>query len=205
MSWALAIGAGRAALSWAWGALRKHAGLLPYVAAAFALWWLWGGKQDALAERDRARTAQAAADAATSREIAAHRKTKDDYRAAQAEAARLDAERIAREKARQQEINDAASKDYAQRLADLRARYQRLLGNAQAGSAAGGATGNVAVPGLPAAPGGTAGAADLRLAGAAGLCLTPEERLKAAEQSAQLDALIGAVVHLTENAGASPS
>ncbi|MFC0683555.1 hypothetical protein [Novosphingobium clariflavum] len=196
------VGVAKKVLPWAWGAIRKHSRLLPYLAAAALVWWLWSGRQDALQQRDTARAALAAANAATATEIAAHRKTKDDYRAAQAAAARLDAERITREKARQQEINDAASKDYAQRLADLRARYQRLLGNAQPGSAAGGATGNVAVPGLPAAPGGTAGAADIRLAGAAGECLSPTERLIAAEQAAQLDALILAVERLSAKIGA---
>lgn len=197
------VGVAKKVLSWAWGGIRKHSALLPYLAAAALVWWLWSGRQEAIQQRDTARAALAAANAATATEIAAHRKTKDDYRAAQAEAARLDAERITREKARQQEINDAASKDYAASLAALRARYQRLLDNARAGSPAGGATGNVAVPGLSTAPGGTAGAADLRLAGAAGECLTPAEQLMAAEQAAQLDALILAVERLSGKIGAS--
>ncbi|WP_185998221.1 hypothetical protein ACLIMP_04215 [Novosphingobium aerophilum] len=196
---ALAVAAvAKKALSWVLDVIKAHSGLLSYVAAAFILWWLWSGKQDAIAERD-------AANAATTAAVAAHQKTKDDYRAAQAEAARLDAERIAREKARQQEINDAASKDYAQRLADVRARYQRLLGDAQTGNAAGSTTGNVTVPGLLSAPGGIDGAADLRLAGAAGLCLTPQERLIAAEQAVQLDALIDAVEKLAASQSSKPS
>lgn len=187
---ALAVAAvAKKALSWVCGAIKAHSRILPYAAAAFALWWLWSGKKDAIAERD-------AANAATTAAIAAHQKTKDDYRAAQAEAARLDAERIAREKARQLEINDAVSKDHAASLAALRARYQRLLDNAKAGSAAAGATGNVAMSGLSTAPGRTAGSADLRLAGATGECLTPDERLIAAEQAIQLDALIEAVWRL---------
>ena len=190
------VGVAKKVLPWAWGAIRKHSALLPYLAAAALVWWLWSGRQDALQQRDTARAALAAANAATATEIAAHRKTKDDYRAAQAEAARLDAERITREKARQQEINDAASKDYAASLAALRTRYQRLLDSARAGSAAGSAAGNDAVSGLSASPGGTAGAANLRLAGTAGECLTPAERLMAAEQALQLNDLIDAVERL---------
>lgn len=203
MSWVGALGIAKVAMSWALGAIKKHSALLPCLVAAALVWWLWSGRQDALQQRDTARAALAAANAATATEIAAHRKTKADYRAGQAEAARLDAERITREKARQQEINDAATKAYAASLTALRARYQRLLDSARAGSPAGGATGNVAVPSLSAAPGGTAGAADLRLAGAAGECLTPAERLMAAEQAAQLEALIGAVERLSGKIGAS--
>lgn len=176
----------KSALSWAWGGIWRHRGVIALGIAAIALWAECGRLS---AERDAANLKAAA-------EKTAHQKTKDDYRAAQAKAARLDAERIAREMARQQEINDAASKDYAQRLAALRARYQRLLDDAQAGSAAGGTTGNVAVPRLSTAPRGTAAAADLRLARAFGECLTPDERLIAAEQALQLDALISAVTEL---------
>mgnify|MGYP006393383577 CR=1 FL=1 len=121
-------------------------------------------------------------------EAANHRQTKDNYRAAQDEAARLEAERLAQVKARQEEVTDAVSKDYAARLAELRARYQRLRD--QAGSAAGGAADRVAVPAVPDAPRAVDEAADLRLAGTAGDCLTPDERLIAAELALQLEGLI---------------
>ncbi|KPH62325.1 hypothetical protein [Novosphingobium sp. ST904] len=178
----------KSVLSWAWGAIWRHRGVIALGIAAIALWAECG---QLTAERDAANQKAAA-------EKTAHQRTKDDYRAAQAEAARLDAERIAREMARQQEINDAASKDYAQRLAALRARYQRLLDGAKAGSPAGSASAGIAVPGLPASPGGTAQAPDIRLAGAPAECLGPSERLIAAEQAMQLDALIAAVVALGE-------
>ncbi|MCJ1959647.1 hypothetical protein [Novosphingobium mangrovi (ex Hu et al. 2023)] len=121
-------------------------------------------------------------------EAASHRQTKENYRAAQDEAARLEAARLAQVKAHQEEVTDAVAKDYAARLADLRARYQRLRD--QTGSAAGGAADRVAVPAVPDASRRTDEAADLRLAGAAGACLTPDERLIAAELALQLGGLI---------------
>ena len=147
---------------------------------------LWGRAQYHRAEAWEARSALEAGN---------HRQTKDHYRAAQAEAARLDAERIAQAEARNQEINDAVSKDHARRLAALRAEYRRLLAQARAGAV--GAADGIAVPGVPPAAGGAAEAADIRLAGAAGL--DTGERLTAAEQALQLDALIDWIeVHLAE-------
>lgn len=137
----------------------------------------WGRHGYALADKWQAHAAVEAGN---------HRQTKANYRAAQGEARRLEAMRLAAAKARQQEITDDVSTAYARRLADLRARYDRLL--AQARARAAGAPGGVAVPGLPGAAARTDEAPGLRLAGPA--CLSPGERLTAAEQALQLDALI---------------
>lgn len=119
-------------------------------------------------------------------EASNHRQTKTNYRTAQATAARLEAQRLAAATARQEGITDAVKQDYAARLAALRARYERLRAQSRAGAA--GTASGIAVPGIPETPGRADGAADIRLAGADGL--EPGERLRAAEQALQLDALI---------------
>lgn len=154
-----------------------RAWMLPTAGCALLALYAWH-------EHDRADRWQARA----AIEAANHRQTKDNYRTAQDEAARLEAERLAQAKAHQEEVTDAVAKDYAARLADLRVRYQRL--REQAGNAAGGAAGGVSVPVVSDASGRADEAADLRLARAAGACLTSDERLIAAELALQLNGLI---------------
>lgn len=71
-------------------------------------------------------------------EAAKHEATKLAYREAQEEAARIQAEVVAREVARQKGITDAMRKDYRQRIAALNARADRL--RAQLRSEEGGAS-----------------------------------------------------------------
>ncbi|MGE5563116.1 MAG: hypothetical protein ACM3ZV_07370 [Bacillota bacterium] len=119
-------------------------------------------------------------------EVTAHQQTIGNYRAAaeQARAAdKANAERVAAE-ARQ--INERTSHDYEVRIADARARADRLRHQlAQAGThpGSGGAT---PVPGFPAPAGGSPEAA-----GEDGFSLA--DRLVATEQAIQLDELIKAV------------
>lgn len=81
-------------------------------------------------------------------EAAKHKATKQAYRDAQEEAARLQAEAIERVVARQEEITDAVRQDYQQRIAALRARADRLRREAEAnrGGGAAGAAGEVRMP-----------------------------------------------------------
>lgn len=121
-----------------------------------------------------------------------HVRTKTDYRNAQIEAARLERQRLERVQAKQQEITDAVRNDYTIRLADARARADRLRRELQARSAAGGASAGGAVSGIPVATGGApAAAADDGLPDAALAAAERIEReLVATEQALQLDALI---------------
>lgn len=117
-------------------------------------------------------------------EAASHRQTKDSYRAAQAEAEQLERERLARVSAQQKEITDEVAADFERRLADARARAERLRGKAAAsGAGAAGARPGQPMPGA----GDAAGRAD-EAARDPGLSL--DERLIATEQALQLDALI---------------
>jgi hypothetical protein len=75
---------------------------------------------------------------------ARHIATKRAYEDAQAEAARMEAERLARVVARQEEITDEVRQDYSRRIAELRARAARLQAQARAG--AGGASGGLQLP-----------------------------------------------------------
>ena len=102
--------------------------------------------------------------------------------AAAAERARADdranAVRVA---AAQQSINRRSLDEYQTRLADIRARVERLRQAASAGDRS--LAGRAAVSGIPAAPGGIdAAAAQDRL--------PAEDALTASEQAIQLDALI---------------
>lgn len=129
-----------------------------------------------------------AARAATESEAAAHRRTKDTYRLAQQEAARLEGMRLMRVQAQQQEITDHVRQDLSERLAAARARYDALadadgLRGPSRGTGADGAAEGLAVPGAPVAAGRAYEAAC-----AAGLSLP--ERWHATEQALQLDALI---------------
>ena len=121
-------------------------------------------------------------------ERAAHRQTKTDYRNAQIEAARLESQRLERVRTEQQEITDAVEADYSARLADARARAERLRENLRTRSATRSAADPISMPGLSAAGAGTSAAAEnTRLpSGTEQL----ERDLIATEQALQLDALI---------------
>jgi hypothetical protein len=124
------------------------------------------------------------AQARTMAEIATHKATKEAYRRAQAEAALAEAQRIARVVTEQEEITDAVTAEYGARLADARARYERLrrqAGGAGAGPAGAGSGEPVSAAGDPAS--GADGEA-----GDHGLSL--DERWVATQQAIQLDALI---------------
>ncbi len=103
---------------------------------------------------------------------------------AAAEAARADdlanAQRV---RAAQADINERTADDYQSRLADARARADRLRLRPQAATADPGGRAGPPVPGLPVAPG--------RAAQAAGEDrLPPGDALTATEQAIQLDELI---------------
>jgi hypothetical protein len=116
-------------------------------------------------------------------EQAAFAGTVASYRAAAAaarDADRANAERIAAE---QHAINERTSNDYEARLADARARYDRLRNQADRAAADPRSGGSAAVPGLPAAPGGAAQASSEDR-------LPRFDGLTATEQAIQLDELI---------------
>jgi len=139
---------------------------------------IWPIAITGLTEKLETRTAERDA------ERTAHQKTKDDYRAAQRDADRLEAERISRVRSEQQEITDDVMQDYGRRLADARAAADRLRGEAvRAGNGAAGAPGSVDLSGAGDAADRAGEAADDRR-------LSVEERLIATEQAIQLDALI---------------
>jgi len=72
-------------------------------------------------------------------EVATHKATKQAYRDAQEEAARMQAEAIERVVAKQESITDEVREDYQQRIAALRARADRLRREAEAGAGSGSA------------------------------------------------------------------
>jgi hypothetical protein len=74
-------------------------------------------------------------------EIAKHKATKQAYVEAQEEAARLEAERLARVVARQEKISEQTKSEYRQRIAALRARVDILRAQIESGTAGGGAVG----------------------------------------------------------------
>ena len=125
-------------------------------------------------------------------ERAAHRETKIRIAEASREAQRLERARLELIRTEQQEISDAIRQDYVARLADARARADRLREHLQARAEPAAAPADLALPGLPAAAGGTAPAAeDPRLPAAALLSAEQLERdLVATEQALQLDTLI---------------
>lgn len=140
------------------------------IAALFAF-----GLQSCRADRlegERDKAVQRAKD-----EKAAHAGTVANYRAAAAEAARVQAENLKRVATEQQRISDETIASYDRRLADARRRIlhaQAATDPGRAGDAAMSGTGNPA-----------GGAAE-----APGDFLSAEERLIAAEQAIQLDELI---------------
>jgi hypothetical protein len=81
-----------------------------------------------------------------------HKATKRAYTEAQAEAARMEAERIIRVIEKQEAITDEVRDDYNRRIADLRARAARLQAEARTGF--GGPSGGLQLPETSDAPGG---------------------------------------------------
>lgn len=128
-------------------------------------------------------------------ERSSHQATKDTYRNAQSEAARLEQARLARVQAEQQEIMNAAAQNYRDRIAAARADAERLRRAAGAGDSASSAGGAGPVPGVSVAAGGTAAAAagDRLPEPAQDLRADIDWRLIATEQAVQLDELITAV------------
>lgn len=137
-------------------------------------------------------------------ERTAHRKTKTDYREAQADAARQEADRLDRVRQQQEEITNAMESDYRRQLADLGARAERLRKQVRTRTGAGGApTGQPSPPLRDPASGADAAPSDRRLppAGrepAGHFGRTAEEQLErdivATGQALQLDALIDWVI-----------
>jgi hypothetical protein len=132
------------------------------------------------------------AEARARAEAAKHKATKQAYREAQEEAARMQAEAIERVVARQEEITDEVRADYQQRIAALRARADRLRGETgtDRGSGSAGSPGDLRLP----EDGDTAArideAPDCREIPAPDLSTDIRCREIAEEQAMQLDALI---------------
>lgn len=123
-----------------------------------------------------------AAKARSEAEVAKHAATKAAYRDAQAEAERMETERLARVTARQKEITDDVEKTYRARVADARAAYSRLRAQGQGGAGSGGASGGEPVSCVPDGAGRTNDPA----------CpLSPDERLTAELQAIQIEGLQG--------------
>lgn len=124
-------------------------------------------------------------------ERTAHQSTKQGYRAAQAEAVRIEAQRIERVRVKQQEISDDIAQTYRTRLAGARADAERLRverERARAGAGAGSSSGGEPVSGISDASAGSDGTTtDHRLPAAD---VDIEWRLVATEQAIQLDELI---------------
>lgn len=177
MIWLLGIGRMLSrALSAAWEFIRTHPALCAVIALCALSGWLWHGKNGALAERDRARHQ-------ITLEITAHRQSKLNYRTAQQQAQQMETARLVRVTAEQKRITADVSSDYATRLADLRARYDRMQRDEKARACAFGASCDKYVPGTTDAAGRTYAAP-----GDSGFSL--RERFVASAQAEQLDALI---------------
>lgn len=140
----------------------------PWQSAALALLvacaWLWranNGLHDSL-KAERARYAETVA----------------SFKKAQADAEAVQAHNLVRVAKAQKDITDETLDDYNRRVADLRARYKRLLeqGNRSA-------SGNAGLPAVPNATSGTDAAAQQD-------GLSSADALTASEQALQLDALI---------------
>lgn len=183
-----AIGRGAAWL------IEKPVRLLVAVLLLALAWQLLIVGPDLRGERDTARAAAAS-------EAKAHRETKNSYRLAQIEARKLEAARIARVGAQQQEITDEVVETFESRLAAAHARAgdlaQQLREAGGTGKRVAGATGPVGVPGTGDSAGAAAqatGDRGLPSPVAAGWGRSPEEQLErdlvATEQALQLDALI---------------
>lgn len=114
------------------------------------------------------------------REQRNHQATKKAYTDAQAEAERMEVDRLARITAQQERINNDRLASYNRRLADARADYNRL--RSQAGAGAIGAPGCQPMPVADRTPGTVGAACDNEL--------SYDERLIATKQAIQLDELI---------------
>lgn len=137
--------------------------------------WVIDGLKDRLASSQQA----------TQDEQKAHKKTKDGYAQAQVTAQLLEQQRIDHVEAEQERITQNVKSSYDRRLAELRARFDRLR-NDQAGTSAGGASDHLDLSGVS----GTAGGAHEAPVDHG---LSAEERLIASEQALQLDELISFV------------
>lgn len=120
----------------------------------------------------------------------AHEQTVRNYQLAARQAQAAQQANLARVAAEQAAITERISDDYQARIADLRARHERLLSKAAATGP--GLPGGADLPGAGAAAGGAAAAAPDN--GFPAQRMTLEERLIASEQAAQLDALIDWVI-----------
>lgn len=146
------------------GFIAKHPWQSATIALLVACAWLWranNGLHDSLkAER------------------AAHAETIAVFKKAQADAEAVQAHNLARVAKAQKDVTDETLDDYNRRVADLRARYKRLLeqGNRSA-------SGNPDLPAVPNATSGTDAAAQQD-------GLSSADALTASEQALQLDALI---------------
>lgn len=126
-------------------------------------------------------------------EAAKHKATKQAYREAQEEAARIQAEIIEAEVARQERITDAVRQDYQQRIAALRARADRLRAEAAAargGAGAASAADSLQLPEAGDPASGIDEAPDCRAIPATDLETEIRCREIAEQQATQLDALI---------------
>ncbi len=154
--------------------------LLGYIGGAALvvalLWTLWARGDHYKGQRDRARHQ-------ITLEIDAHKLTKRNYRAAQAQAQEMETARLVRVTNDQQRITANVSSDYARRLADLRARFERMQRDEKARACAFGSTCGVAMPAVPDAASGIDGAP-----GSEEFSL--KRRFVASAQAEQLDALI---------------
>lgn len=175
--------AAKAALAWAWQHPWQVAVAVLLVVALVTRGDLKEARADIVArtaERDQAN--------------ANHRKTKANYRQAQAQAAEFDRRRLVRVKAEQEEITDEVVANYARRLADARARAEQLREQSRAGIDPGGAADRERVPGAVPPAGRADGAtADTRLPLAVARDRPRaqlERDLIATEQAVQLDELI---------------
>lgn len=139
-------------------------------------------------------------------ERTAHAKTKTEYREAQADAARQEADRIDRVRQQQKEVTNAIESDYRRQLADLGDRAERLRKQLRTRTGAGGApTGEPSPPLREPANRTDRAPGDHRLPPTGGepadtgpFGRTPEEQLErdiiATGQALQLDALIDWVI-----------
>jgi hypothetical protein len=119
---------------------------------------------------------------------ARHAASKRAYAEAQEEAARMQADIVEREVARQERITDEVRKDYQQRIAALRSRADRL--RAEAGAGVAGSPDQVRVPADANAAARTDEAPDCQRLPAPDIETDLRCREIATEQALQLDALI---------------
>jgi hypothetical protein len=134
----------------------------------------------------------AEAEANARAEAAKHKATKEAYIAAQAKAAEMEAARIARVVARQQEITDEVKTEYRRQLAAVRARANRLRAQLEAsgGGGSGSAPGSLRMPEASEAPAGADEAPDCQAFPARDALTEIRCREIAEQQAHQLDALI---------------